>query len=383
MTQAERADAVMSRHLSEAERGDVRAELERILGHPSFRHSKRYPVFLRYVVERALEGHAQELKERTVGAEALGRPASYDTGQDPVVRTTAAEVRKRLALYYQQAGPPGSVRIDLPVGSYVPYFEFGPARLSGAGTAAVGRAQSIRRASVAVVAGVAVIVAAVFLLRAASSATALERFWQPILDHERPVLVVVGPAGRRDAAPSDEVVTLNAATTASRVVGLLQEHAKPFELKASATVEFADLRAQPIIAIGGFNNQWTMKITGGLRFGFERSGRRIVDRARPEHAGWKRRLDQSIPTPQVLEDFAMIARVRDTPSGQLVLVIGGLGSRGTEAAGEFLTVPGYLEEIARGAPAGWDLKNLQLVITTTVVDGVAGPPRVVASHFFD
>ena len=88
----------------EADASVVRAELDAILADSLFTHSKRCQAFLRYVVERTLDGHADDLKERTVGVEALGRPASYDTSLDPVVRTTAAEVRKRLVLRSRTSG---------------------------------------------------------------------------------------------------------------------------------------------------------------------------------------------------------------------------------------------------------------------------------------
>src|SRR5262249_3736742 len=122
---------VASSVLSDDAAAAVRAELERIVKHPLFGHSKRYPGMLRYVVERTLEGRAEELKERTVGIEGLGRPVSYDPSQDPVVRTTATELRRRLAEYYHEVGE-SDVCIQLPIGSYVPHFAFsedGPSRL--------------------------------------------------------------------------------------------------------------------------------------------------------------------------------------------------------------------------------------------------------------
>ena len=80
----------------------IQPQLERILANPLFKNSKRYPNLLRYVVERTLDGHPGELKERTLGIEVFGREPDYDTNLDPVVRTTAAEIRKRLAQYYQE-----------------------------------------------------------------------------------------------------------------------------------------------------------------------------------------------------------------------------------------------------------------------------------------
>src|SRR3977135_1103528 len=107
---------------TEAERSAIHEQLERILASPLFKNSKRYPNLLRYVVERTLDGHNRELKERTLGVEVFAREPEYDTNLDPVVRTTAAEIRKRLAQYYQDPSHEGQLRIDLPLGSYAPEF---------------------------------------------------------------------------------------------------------------------------------------------------------------------------------------------------------------------------------------------------------------------
>src|SRR6201996_6451236 len=100
----------------------VREQLNRLLAHPLFTNSKRYPVLLAYTVEQALLGNAGELKERTIGVEAFGREPSYDVNLDPVVRTTAAEVRKRLIQYYYNTDHFGELIVELSVGSYVPSF---------------------------------------------------------------------------------------------------------------------------------------------------------------------------------------------------------------------------------------------------------------------
>src|SRR3981189_3438437 len=108
---------------TEVERAAIQAQLERILASSLFKNSKRYPNLLRYVVERTLDGHPGELKERTLGIEVFGRDPYYDTNLDPVVRTTAAEIRKRLAQYYQEPNHETEPRIDLPLGSYAARFQ--------------------------------------------------------------------------------------------------------------------------------------------------------------------------------------------------------------------------------------------------------------------
>src|SRR5450631_472159 len=100
----------------------VREQLRRLVAHPLFTNSKRYPVLLTYTVEQTLLGNAGGLKERTIGIEAFGREPVYDVNLDPVVRTAAAEVRKRISQYYYNPDHAGELVIELPIGSYVPSF---------------------------------------------------------------------------------------------------------------------------------------------------------------------------------------------------------------------------------------------------------------------
>src|ERR1700691_422553 len=76
-------------------------ELESILSSPFFRTSNRSKQFLSYVVQHTVDGSQEPLKERTIGAKLFQRPAGYSTGDDPVVRVQAGEVRRRLGKYYQ------------------------------------------------------------------------------------------------------------------------------------------------------------------------------------------------------------------------------------------------------------------------------------------
>jgi hypothetical protein len=105
-------------------RSELLEQLERIVRSKHFRNSKRYPTFLRFVVEQTLAGKTEGLKERTLGVDVFARPSHYDTNEDPIVRVTAGEIRKRIAQYYQEPGHGEELRIDLPLGSYVPHFPF-------------------------------------------------------------------------------------------------------------------------------------------------------------------------------------------------------------------------------------------------------------------
>src|ERR1700686_2380981 len=109
----------------------VREQLERVLRSVAFRNSRRASAMLRYAVERTLSGEGEMLKERTIGVEVFGRPPGYDTALDHVVRSTAGDVRRRLAQYYQDNHEEGAVRITFAPGSYAPHFESGAQRFTG------------------------------------------------------------------------------------------------------------------------------------------------------------------------------------------------------------------------------------------------------------
>ncbi|HEY3443354.1 MAG TPA: hypothetical protein VGK29_21530 [Paludibaculum sp.] len=107
-------------------------ELRRILDSPEFAGSERGRTLLTYLVENALGGGLDRLKERTIGVEIFGRDAAYDTGQDAIVRVSANSIRKRLATYYSRieaAGEHSGLRIHLPPGAYTPEFQIEPEAL--------------------------------------------------------------------------------------------------------------------------------------------------------------------------------------------------------------------------------------------------------------
>ena len=107
--------------VSDLRETEILAHLEDILASPAFCTSQRSSQFLRYVVESALAGEKDRLKERVIGERIFGRRADYDTGQDSIVRVKASEVRRRLAQYYDHTADTG-LRIELPPGSYAPWF---------------------------------------------------------------------------------------------------------------------------------------------------------------------------------------------------------------------------------------------------------------------
>ncbi|MBI4893129.1 MAG: hypothetical protein HY821_21070 [Acidobacteria bacterium] len=393
---------------TDTQRDVISNQLERMLANPLFRHSKRYPALLRYLVEQTLEGGASELKERTLGIAVFGRKPDYDTNADPVVRTTAGEIRRRIAQYYHEPGHEHELRIELEPGSYVPEFRPPAEEIPvPPRPARVGRMAAFA-AVLLVLAGCIVAV----LVR--WPWTALDRFWQPIVSSQNSVLICVGqrqflgsnPESAQQPTfdlphpitPSQEAsggatlfqlyylgsqnIALHDVLTLGRLAGLLQAHGKEFQIRSQSSTNFTDLRSGSVILVGALNNDWTMRLAGQMRFNFDRKGSiySIVDQKNPAGRGWT--VDYSMPYRRLTQDYALISRVLDPTTERVVVFVGGLTGFGTISAGEFLSSQAHMQELARRLPADWGSRNLQVVIATKVIDGISGPPRLVDCHLW-
>jgi hypothetical protein len=102
----------------------VKAELESILQSAGFRRSERHSRFLRFVCEATLRGEGAHLNEHLVAHSVFDRGTDYSPGEDSVVRRQAYSLRQKLQEYYKGDGKNDPVRIELPVGRYVPTFQF-------------------------------------------------------------------------------------------------------------------------------------------------------------------------------------------------------------------------------------------------------------------
>lgn len=116
------AEGSPRQHQTNPPQGQILEELQRVLDSTFFRSSKRSSQFLDFIVHYRLNNPSEPLKERTIGTTLFGRPADYATGDDSVVRVQAREVRRKLEKYYQFVPDEGSLRIELPLGSYLPDF---------------------------------------------------------------------------------------------------------------------------------------------------------------------------------------------------------------------------------------------------------------------
>jgi hypothetical protein len=388
----------------------VRAALERVLASRHFRGSRRCQHLLRRLVEQTLAGALGALKERTLGVEVFSRAPDYDTNQDPVVRATAAEIRKKLAQYYQEPGQEPETRIELLPGSYVVEFHFeAPAPVPA-------RPRPGRRFPLlpAALAG-ALLAAALAWLWPHWNRPPLDLFWAPVLKAPGTVLISMGQpityvlksvqaqdAIQGIAAPSqpdafagldaipkqellilpDRYVVLGDAVCLVHLTSLFKSYGKAFRIRGDRSTSFADLREGPSVLIGAFDNQWTLRAGGPMRFTFVKDDVHEIEMVRdtqhPENTSW--RLKSAWPYWDVTTDYAIVSRILDSASDRLAVVAAGITQYGTMGAGEFLSNPQYFADAVAQLPPGWQKKNLQIVLRVPVVNRASGRPRILATH---
>ena len=402
----------------------IREQLERLLAHPLFANSKRYPALLAYTVEQTLLGNAGELKERSIAVEVFGRSPAYDANADPVVRITAGEVRKRLTQYYYDAAHRSEMVIELPLGSYVPAFR-GPERpVAEAEVAPVPEEATAPSSEIPPLAPepsrrgrLAWWLAASAIILLAVAATAgwvagqryrpeppppsnIDRFWKPVTGSLTPTTFCLGEPAKNinlDAINNYDApvaaskpeplyfrlhysghLALADVITLTRTVAALASIHKSFRVLPASEASFAQLREGPVVLIGAFDNIWTLRVTQNLRFGFESKDgvALLVDRKSKTETTWATAWD--LPYQKLSRDYAIVARIHDSTTGQPVIIAAGISEEGTEAAGEILYNPIYLDSLLAQAPKNWDQLNMEAVIETQVIEGHPGPPSILA-----
>ncbi len=411
------------------------ASLQAIMESPPFRTTAQCQALLRYIVEQTCNGHDELLRERVIGSEVFGRAPDYEPGEDPVVRIRVADVRKRLALYYQ-AQPDLRLKIEIPVGSYRAKLtestvkrtsEPAATRVPEQGAdlpledrAIPKEANPVKRKlsrgklmAVCAAVGIAFACLSWYVHRMHTSADlALSVFWEPLVHENRPVLISVGtnavysftneareayaqenrldpngpefymswPAGhlidQKDITRAkNSFVALGDVEAITHVASYLTTQSKTYEERFPPDISFAELGESPSVLVGGLNNPKTLEFTKDLRFYFK-SNKAIGDRKDPAKEWRVSRSGDANDT----SDFAIVTRVLSHHGGSSFISVAGIGQYGTLAAGCFITSPQSFEVFTKVAPSGWESKNLQLVLQIRVVNFHAVSSQVVASE---
>ena len=424
--------------LSDEDRGQVREQLNRLLDSHHFKNSRRYPPLLRFIVEETLAGRGEFLKERLLGIRVFDRPADYDTAVDPIVRVTIAEIRKRIAQYYHDEEHDAEIRIELLPGRYAPEFRARvPARAAVALPPSAAEIEELRamgmpptsarveesvrpgnrqfaqlfRArwkSLSIVAGVLSAVIAGYVI-GWGRPNSMDELWSPLLASQRSILFCIPTDVGQKRGPSGEPQTPGPLAASSggnpstsgpsfldyealgqnvvysdmqatlRIANVLTNHQRDYRTKPNVTTTLEDLRQGPAILVGGLDNQWTMRSLSPLRFHFAGSDEDrywIEDAKNPGFQDWSLDLKRQYRT--VTRDYAIVARLHNEQTGQPEMIIAGIGMSGTAAAGEFVSNPEGVLQLRRRVGSGFRDRDFEAVLSTDVVNGIAGAPRIVA-----
>ncbi len=186
-----------------------------------FRTSRQCQDLLRYIVLHSMSGKDESLRERIIGVQVFGRLPDYDQSEDPVVRIRAADVRKRIALYYESTDVvERHLKISIPSGSYRASFEFiesskhltdrrapeivapplveshpisPPVVIRSSAESRKSIRAWLMRYRIAALPIIAVLLLSIFYgLVQSTSKTAFERFWSPVLKNPNNSLIYVG-----------------------------------------------------------------------------------------------------------------------------------------------------------------------------------------------
>lgn len=436
----------------------VRETLNLILTSKGFSSARQSKRFLAYIVDRALQGKEEELKERVIGLEIFDRRPDYSTGDDPIVRVHAVDLRRRLDRFNESVSAKSlPVLITVPTGGYCPKFTFSqdansavqmPASHSVSepvGDLIEGQAQSVSTEDqiahssrytvfsskvnwtggrwVTPVVCLCLCALTFFLGRYSQvkerdpGTTELGLFWKPAFSSSQPVIVSVARAityrpteavyaayntlhpgmineeWQRTTTPlsldpntpmkwGDFAQTLSYGVAAGDVYAtanlaqLFGDLRRTYQLRIAEDCSYEDLRKSPAVIVGAYNNRWTFEMQKTLPFRFERD-HEIVDRKTPTRI-WR----MSKKEGGSFEDYALVVRMLNSQAGQFDVLLGGIGTAGTQAAAEFVSNETYFKGGMQGVDPHWPDHSIELVLKTTVIDGVAGPPSVVASQIF-
>src|SRR6202046_4322095 len=274
--------------LSDEEKTAIQEQVGRLLADSHFSQSRRFPSFLRYVVEKTLAGQEDALKERTLGVEIFGRRADYDTASDPIVRVTAAEIRKRIAQYYREPGHEVEIRVSIQAGSYVPQFHWPQTAITIAGPDSVVALPRVLAPTAAAdpvherpysaknlwISAALVLVLCLALGGAwwwqSIQRSAFGDFWEPVLNSGDPMLFCIADQNQytaialRDAAdPTHQTilkdnlsaVVIDDLSTVVKIAGVLQADGTRYSLRGEASTNLTDLRSGPSVFVGAFDNE--------------------------------------------------------------------------------------------------------------------------------
>ncbi len=392
--------------LPEVSPHEIEAELQSVLRSSSFERSDKLQNFLRFICELTLRGEGSRINEYLIGSEVFRRGVGYSPSEDSVVRRQAHTLRQKLHEYYAGEGSTHSLRIELPVGRYVPTFrrikeEDVPHVAEAAAPSplpTIVKGSSPGRMAWIAMAGAALLAGGYFwgtasfapAARGLAVESATREIWGPWMDTGRPAVICFSTPmtaiikhfeqplppdtqpKRFRAHPADEQLyrqsfqtpaggafyftpAVNQTKVGEAVAGvqlsaLLTRLRVPVGTTQSRFVSWEDLRSDNMILLGhDEDNKWLDPLLDKAPFRLTRSvGKRqraIVNvTPRPGEAA-DYTINYAADEREGDQEFALISMLPGMTPGQKLLLVSGLNAQATQAATEFLAAEQSLAQL--------------------------------------
>jgi hypothetical protein len=394
--------------VSESEK---REALDGVLASGTFARSAQLRAFLRYVCEREIAGHSEELSEYQIAVEVLGRRKDFSLADDSSVRNRAYELRQRLEKYYTQEQPNAAIRIEIPRGGYVPFYtRYQPpvvaeplsVALPAAAVVPAARPQWKAMAAIGVACLIAGGLAGAFWLQPRPPSVVREA-WGPLADSGSDILISIAtslhmivrphipPQKLRFPAPPElesiygntrprhaEVplamepaqlsVPLAELSAVATLTNMRQAFGGGYQLLPEAEAPVAALRGRNSMLIGsGTNSQAATLLLRNFPYtiDYNKDGRfSVLDQRKP--AGQNERY----VTPATDDPYGLITVITTSDSAGRIkrtVVFSGGGSAAVQAAAEFFCSPvhmGAMKERFRAAGLKGLPASYQIVVRT-------------------
>ncbi len=391
------------------DRAAVLRQMERILAAPAFRNAVALRQFLEFVVAETLEGRGEHIKETVIAVEVFGRPASFNSRTDNVVRVQAHRLRTKLGEYYADSDDP--LIIDIPKGHYVPTFEWAgespdepePHNDEPAAIAATAAVQLPRR-------WLPVALLAAGILAGALGAWGWERFggqggdaldpdlaafWDGFLDNATTPTLLVFPTHRflrteqghliRHDGPEfgptgawADPAAMGGEALAPQVLGelgRLRYHGNlasrgdaqslyeltrfftaaeaNFLARNSRLLSLDQIRTHDVVYIGSdFANDTMAALSGDLPFSFDAERGIVNHRPEPgEPASYQAERDSETGVRTL--DYGLISVLPGLAPDRKVAILGGIRTEATWGAAQMATQPEYVRELAARFGGDW------------------------------
>jgi hypothetical protein len=383
----------------------VRGQVDKILHSAEFSGSEVLRNLFAFLTEHSIERPGEPVKEYELATAVLGKPDGFDPRLDSAVRVHAARLRSKLAEYYMSDGASDPILIEVPKGAYHVawrYRSVEPALPTETPphtlpvppqTMALPKWKPFALGFAAAVAIVGAVAGVTVALQPPKVPPPVETLWQPFFKspHE-PVIVFsnhrfVGTSATglmhfREGidSPADSNDTYSGTGTVMAVgqlSNLFSISGHSARLKRAELLTWDEAKDASVVFVGAPDANSRLRELAPLQYfrfksGYEepRYGIGAIMNLHPA-AG-----EQPIyfgPSQRPLTfDYAVVAMLPNLNPDRKVVILAGTNTYGCQAAAEFVTTRGHVEELGRrlGVPKNVKFPDFEALLRVTINGGV-------------